>query len=102
MEREELARLQGRRVIAGHTVRATQATRLEKSAAEHQLALQKIRQGKVATKVRILVSHDCCPACRAVEGAYDFDHVPPLPVEECSHPMGCRCYYAPVLDRLGP
>ncbi|MEW5985076.1 MAG: hypothetical protein AB1791_00415 [Chloroflexota bacterium] len=102
MEREELSRLQGRRVIAGHTVRATQARLLEKSAAEHQAALQKIRQGGVATRVRILVNHDCCPACRAIEGAYDFDNAPALPIEECSHPMGCRCHYAPVLDRFGP
>jgi hypothetical protein len=52
--------------------------------------------------VRILSWHDCCPVCRTLEGAYDFGEVPELPHEGCSHVDGCRCYYAPVLDRHGP
>ena len=75
---------------------------LEKSAAVHREILEKIQDGGIATKVRILANHDCCPVCRSVEGAYDFDEVPELPLEGCSHPMGCRCHYAPVLDRRGP
>jgi len=74
----------------------------EKSAEEHKKQLDSIINGGVATKVRILANHDCCPTCRAVEGAYDFDAVPELPIEECAHPYGCRCIYAPVLDRRGP
>ena len=70
--------------------------------AEHKAALDKIRNGGVATKVRILTYHNCCPACMAVEGVYDFDDAPELPVEGCSHPDGCRCHYAPVLDYFGP
>ena len=69
---------------------------------EQQAALKKIREGGIATKVRILTALDCCPACSAHEGAYEFDSVPELPVEGCSHPEGCRCFYAPVLDRFGP
>jgi hypothetical protein len=69
--------------------------------AEQRAALEKIRNG-LATKVRILASRDSCPTCQATEGAYDFDNVPQLPLEGCSHPDGCRCYYAPVLDRFGP
>lgn len=69
--------------------------------AEHKAALEKIKSG-LATKVRILANHNCCPACRAVEGAYDFADVPELPVEGCSHGDGCRCHYAPVLDYFGP
>jgi hypothetical protein len=69
--------------------------------AEQRTALEKIRSG-LATKVRILANRDSCPACRAVEGAYEFDDVPQLPVEGCSHPDGCRCSYAPVLDLFGP
>ncbi|MFQ5399668.1 MAG: hypothetical protein ACE5E7_08735 [Anaerolineae bacterium] len=69
--------------------------------AEHHAALKNIRKG-LSTKVRILASHDSCPVCKAIEGAYDFDDVPTLPVEGCSHPQGCRCHYAPVLDRFGP
>lgn len=79
-----------------------QVQSLEKSAEEHRKVLEKIQSGGIATKVRILANHDSCPVCRRVEGAYDFDEVPELPLEGCSHPMGCRCYYAPVLDRRGP
>jgi hypothetical protein len=70
-------------------------------AAEHRATLERIRQG-LATKVRILVSHNSCPVCRSFEGAYEFDEVPELPLEGCSNPTGCHAYYAPVLDRFGP
>jgi hypothetical protein len=68
---------------------------------EQKAALEKIRNG-LATKVRILVAQDACPVCQAMEGVYAFDDVPELPHEGCSHPLGCRCFYAPVLDRFGP
>ena len=74
----------------------------EKSAKEHKAALDKIQSGGVATRVRILAGHDCCPVCRALEGAYEFEDVPRLPLEGCSHPHGCRCHYEPVLDLHGP
>jgi hypothetical protein len=74
----------------------------EHKAKEHRQMLEKIQSGGIATKVRILANHDSCPVCRSVEGAYAFDDVPALPLEGCSHPMGCRCFYAPVLDRHGP
>jgi len=69
--------------------------------AEQEAAIENIRNG-LATKVRILTHHDCCPFCEAMEGAYSFDDVPALPHDECSHPGGCRCFYAPVLDFFGP
>ncbi len=68
---------------------------------EHQKVLQQIKGG-LATKVLILTNADCCPVCRQHQGAYPFDEVPSLPIEGCSHPHGCRCTYAPVLDRFGP
>jgi hypothetical protein len=68
---------------------------------EQQKALENIRKG-LATRVRILAHRDCCPFCSAMEGAYEFDDVPELPHDECSHPGGCRCFYAPVLDQFGP
>ena len=70
--------------------------------AENKAALKKIIDGGIATKVRILSARDACPVCRASAGAYAFDEVPELPHEGCSHADGCRCYYAPVLDRHGP
>ncbi len=69
--------------------------------AEQKAALEKIQAG-LATKVRILANRDSCPYCQAMEGVYDFDEVPQLPHVECSHPDGCRCFYAPVLDYFGP
>ena len=73
----------------------------ERPASEHRESLERIRSG-LATKVRILASRDSCPVCKAYEGAYEFDKVPELPLEGCSHPNGCRCHYEPVLDRFGP
>ena len=72
----------------------------EKPAKEHQAALDKIRGGGVATRVRILASHDCCPLCRAYEGAYEFEDVPELPLDpgvdlgvepEVGKPLTARC-----------
>jgi hypothetical protein len=97
-----IAQLQGRRMIKGNTSRAGQSSRIEKKREEHAAALKRIRDGGIATKARILANHDSCPVCNAMEGAYEFDEVPELPLEGCSHPQGCRCYYAPVLDRFGP
>ena len=74
----------------------------KKKREEHQTALKKIRDGGIATKVRILINHDACPICFAIEGAYDFDEVPDLPPEGCSRVGGCNAFYAPVLDRRGP
>lgn len=68
---------------------------------EQKAALERIKSG-LATKVRIMVAPDCCPVCRAFEGAYDFDEVPELPLEGCSRIGGCNAVYAPVLDRFGP
>jgi hypothetical protein len=99
---KDVHELHGKRIVRGGEARHKQIKRLEKPAAEHRATLERIRQGQVATKVRILAHHDCCPVCRASEGAFEFDAVPELPLEGCSHPAGCRCAYAPVLDRFGP
>jgi hypothetical protein len=72
-----------------------------KRRAESKAALEKIKNG-LATKVRILVNHDSCPVCQAIEGAYEFDQVPEIPPEGCSRIGGCNAFYAPVLDRYGP
>lgn len=76
-------------------------TSAEDKRAEQKEALEKIKAG-LATKVRILTHGDCCPYCKVMEGVYDFENVPELPHDECSHYEGCRCFYAPVLDYFGP
>jgi hypothetical protein len=66
------------------------------------MALKKYAANPRVKYVRIVVSHDACPACREMEGAYDKDSAPPLPVEACSHPQGCRCFYLPFLTEIYP
>ncbi|MCC6145962.1 MAG: hypothetical protein IT308_00185 [Anaerolineaceae bacterium] len=52
--------------------------------------------------IRISVADNACPACQQVMGAYPKDQLPRLPVEGCSHPNGCRCFYDPVLNEIYP
>lgn len=65
------------------------------------LTLQRLRDEGRFTEVRILADRNCCPTCRARVAAYPIDAVPALPIEGCSHPVGCRCVYEPVLDLVG-
>jgi hypothetical protein len=65
-------------------------------------ALAEMQLNDRVYEVRLLVAHDCCPACREVEGAYSKDGVPELPVMGCSHALGCRCYYQPALLEIYP
>ena len=66
------------------------------------VSLQRMRNNPRVERIRVAVAHDCCPACREVEGSYLKDEVPHLPVEGCSHGLGCRCYYQPVLNEIYP
>lgn len=66
------------------------------------IALQRFRKNSRVKNVRLVVAHDCCPACRLAEGTYNKDQVPDLPVEGCSHALGCRCFYEPMLSEIYP
>lgn len=48
------------------------------------------------------VPSDACPACQSLAGTYPKDRVPILPLGLCSHPLGCRAFYAPYLDDIYP
>ena len=50
----------------------------------------------------VIVPEDACPACQNITGTYPKDQVPHLPIEKCSHPLGCRSYYLPYLDEIYP
>jgi hypothetical protein len=65
-------------------------------------ALARLRANPRVSQVRVIVAPDCCPACRAQEGAYAKDDVPALPRTDCSHPSGCRCFYEPALTEIYP
>ncbi len=72
------------------------------SLSDQALALEKFKKNSRVQYVRIVVSDDCCPACRELEGAYEKDGAPQLPEEACSHPLGCRCFYLPFLTEIYP
>ncbi len=65
-------------------------------------ALEILRKNPAVKAIRIIVNRDACAACMYVEGTYPPDQVPLLPVPDCSHPLGCRCYYEPLLDDIFP
>jgi len=64
--------------------------------------LKKFRENPRVKGVRIAVNEDACPACQKMRGSYPLQTVPQLPVDGCSHPLGCRCSYEPWLDEIYP
>ncbi len=66
------------------------------------IALKEMRDNQRVSHIRVSVSGDCCPACSEAEGVYRKEEVPQLPIMGCSHNLGCRCFYMPVLDELYP
>jgi len=65
-------------------------------------ALQKFKNNPRVKNVRFIVAADCCPACATHEGTYNKEDAPSLPVEGCSHPNGCRCFFEPMLTIIYP
>ncbi len=66
------------------------------------VALKRFQANPRVRLVRISVGADACPACYQVMGTYPKHEIPHLPVEGCSHALGCRCFYEPVLDEVFP
>jgi len=66
------------------------------------VSLKRLQANPRVKNVRLVVAHDCCPACRLAEGTYDKDLAPHLPIEGCSHSLGCRCFYEPMLNEIYP
>jgi len=66
------------------------------------IALKRLRANSRVKDVRLVVADDCCPACREIEGTYLKDNVPILPVDGCSNPLSCRCFYEPMLNDIYP
>lgn len=52
----------------------------------------------VLVGVSVLAAGSSCDHCKAMQGDYTFESVPLLPHEDCIHPMGCRCCYAPLTE----
>ena len=72
---------------------------------ESSPAAQSLERMKANSRIKyivVIVPEDACPACQNLTGTYPKDQVPRLPIEECSHPHGCRSYYLPYLDEIFP
>lgn len=65
-------------------------------------ALKRMQNNPRIRAIAIIAPAEACPACQQLVGTYAKDHVPPLPTEACSHPLGCRATYLPVIDELYP
>ena len=50
----------------------------------------------------LAVPADACPVCQELAGTYPKERAPHLPVDLCSHPLGCCAYYIPYLDEIFP
>lgn len=67
-----------------------------------EATLERLRNNPRVSKIRLIVAHDACPACREQEGEYSKEQVPSLPNPACSHPLKCRCFYLPALTEIFP
>ena len=70
--------------------------------AETAVALAALRANPRVRRIRLIVAHDACPACRRAERDNAKDDAPALPVHGCSSPLGCRCWYEPALSEIYP
>ncbi len=65
-------------------------------------ALKTLQANPRVKYITLIAPADACPACQQLAGTYPKDAVPPLPYEACSHPLGCRAYYEPLLEDVYP
>lgn len=66
------------------------------------VALAKFRANPRVKLVRLAVPEGACTVCRLQEGTYPKEKVPALPIDGCSEPNGCCCFYEPMLEEIYP
>ncbi len=66
------------------------------------VALKQLQDNPRVKDVRLVVAANACPVCKEAAGTYAKNNVPALPVEGCSDPQGCRCFYEPMLLEIFP
>ena len=66
------------------------------------VTLKKLIENPRVYAINLATADDACPACQIIQGTYAKDQVPLLPVEGCSSPNGCRCFYQPLLEEIYP
>ena len=64
--------------------------------------LKRLQANPRVKYIALAVPADACPVCQGLAGTYPKDEAPALPVDLCSHPLGCRAYYIPALDEIFP
>jgi len=69
---------------------------------ESARAKSQLESNSRVLRIRVMASGDACPACLGATGEFSKADVPDLPVQGCSHPLGCRCFYEPALDTIYP
>jgi hypothetical protein len=73
-----------------------------KRQAEADAALKRMQENPRISKIVVVVPADACPACQEVFGTYPKEDAPRLPIDLCTHPLGCRAFYQPFIYDLYP
>jgi hypothetical protein len=63
--------------------------------------LEKLRANPRVKAIRVAAPQECSMG-QSVQGVYEKDDVPELPVKGCSRPGGCICTYEPFLETIYP
>ena len=74
---------------------------LETKSKEQAEILARLRANPRVLKIRV-ASPEECNVGLSVQGVYDKEDVPELPIKSCSRPGGCICRYEPVLEEIYP
>ena len=73
-----------------------------KRMAEADAALKRMQENPRISKIVVVLPADACPACMEVFGTFSKDETPRIPMDSCTHPLGCRSYYQPFIEELYP
>jgi RNA polymerase subunit RPABC4/transcription elongation factor Spt4 len=66
------------------------------------VAIRRYRANPRVKNVRLVARDKACPSCKSYTGTYEKEQAPTLPLEGCSCPHGCTCFYEPMLDEIYP
>ncbi len=64
-------------------------------------ALARLKENPRVASIRVAAPDDCLLGI-SIQGVYDKDQAPALPMKGCSRPGGCICTYEPVLNTIFP
>ena len=79
-----------------------QIDNIESKRSELNAALSKHINNPRVSKITFAVSFDACTPGRNLQGTYNKQDTPAIPIEACSRPGGCNCRYIPVLTEIFP